>query len=164
MGWLVRIVSGGQTGVDRAALDAGKELGLIVGGWCPKGRLAEDGAINTSYPLEESPSEAYSLRTEWNVRDSNGTLILHRGQIVGGTAFTKEMAVEYGRPCLCIELSSESKLMEVVDWVERYAIHTLNVAGPRESAEPGIYSQAYRFLIEFISRLQSGPHSSCYDG
>lgn len=153
MRWLEKIVSGGQTGVDRAALDAGMEFGIVVGGWCPRGRLAEDGPIDARYPLQETPTDAYSVRTEWNVRDSNGTLILHRGQIVGGSALTKQMAVEYGRPCLCTALGIESKLEDVVDWVERYGIGTLNVAGPRESGEPGIYRQAYRFLLELFRFL-----------
>ena len=82
---LTRIVSGGQTGVDRAALDVALELSIPCGGWCPKGRKAEDGALPARYPLKETPSEEYAQRTTWNVRDSDGTLILTHGAPTGGT-------------------------------------------------------------------------------
>lgn len=154
MGPLTKIVSGGQTGVDRAALDAALAMGLDIGGWCPKGRRAEDGEIDPSYPLQETPGETYSLRTERNVQDSDGTLILHRGQIMGGTAFTKKMALRHQRPCLCIEISSEHALPVALDWVTTSSINTLNVAGPRESAEPCIYGEAYQFLIGLLERLR----------
>lgn len=149
----VKVISGGQTGVDRAALDAAIQLGLSVGGWCPEGRLAEDGMIDRLYPLEETPGQNYAIRTEWNVRDSDGTLILHRGRIVGGTALTLRLAKEYGRPFLCVELSGEAEVGREVEWVKRREIRTLNVAGPRESSEPGIYDQAHRHLIELLSEL-----------
>ncbi|PSQ85488.1 MAG: molybdenum cofactor carrier, partial [Bacteroidetes bacterium QH_2_63_10] len=83
-----KIISGGQTGVDRAALDAALAFNVPVGGWCPKGRRAEDGQIPDRYPLEETPSEAYEQRTAWNVRDSDGTLIITDGSLEGGTALT----------------------------------------------------------------------------
>jgi len=150
---LAKIVSGGQTGVDRAALDAAIELGFLVGGWCPKGRLAEDGPIHQSYPLKETPSDDYRVRTEWNVRDSSATLILHRGRISGGTAFTQVMAAKYDRPCLCVALSAKSGLRTIADWAERQEIPTLNIAGPRESGEPGIYHQTYEFLLRLLPRL-----------
>src|SRR6266851_4977853 len=95
-----KIISGGQTGVDRAALDVALELGIPCGGWCPKGRRAEDGRIPKRYPLVETPTPAYPVRTEWNVRDSDGTLVLARGQASGGTALTIEFATDYGKPCL----------------------------------------------------------------
>jgi hypothetical protein len=162
MGLLTKLVSGGQTGVDRAALDAGLRSGLAVGGWCPKGRLAEDGFIDLRYPLQETHTESYSVRTEWNVRDSDGTLILHREKLTGGTALTKRLAIEYERPCLCLQLSTEVRQSSVVRWLERHQLRTLNVAGPRESGEPGIYQQAYQFLMELLSRLKdkSSPNHS----
>ena len=83
-----KIVSGGQTGVDRAALDVALELGIPCGGWCPRGRRAEDGALSARYPLMETPSDDYVQRTTWNIRDSDGTLILTRGEPTGGTAQT----------------------------------------------------------------------------
>mgnify|MGYP003793290687 CR=1 FL=1 len=87
-----KIVSGGQTGVDRAALDVAMQLGIPVGGWCPRGRRAEDGRIPDSYPLREASSVNYAKRTELNVRDSDGTLILSGGPLTGGTALTESLA------------------------------------------------------------------------
>src|SRR5438445_1429872 len=95
-----KVISGGQTGVDRAALDVALELGVPAGGWCPKGRKAEDGSLAPRYPLTETPSEEYWQRTEWNVRDSDGTLVLTRGAPTEGTAYTIEVAKKLGKPCL----------------------------------------------------------------
>ena len=101
-----KIISGGQTGVDRAALDVALAMGIDCGGWCPKGRRAEDGSIPSRYPLAETASPAYSQRTKRNVRDSDATLILARGQPRGGTLLTKRTAVELGKPCLSIDLGA----------------------------------------------------------
>jgi len=103
-----QIVSGGQTGVDRAALEVALELGIPCGGWCPKGRLAEDGPISSRYPLQETPSDIYAQRTEWNVRDSDGTLVLTRGRPSEGTAFTIEIAARLKKPYLIIDLDAPS--------------------------------------------------------
>ncbi len=146
-----RVFSGGQTGVDRAALDMALELGVPCGGWCPSGRLAEDGPLKEIYPLKETPSKNYSQRTEWNVRDSDGTLVLHRGSLSGGTAFTIELAEEKNKPCLVIDLST-SPSQKLLDWVRQHRIRTLNVAGPRESGSPGIYREACSFLLKAFSR------------
>ena len=97
---LRKIVSGGQTGVDRAALDAAMAHDVPVGGWCPKGRRAEDGVIPERYPLKETPSDAYEQRTAWNVRDSDGTLLITDGALEGGTALTMQEAKRQGRPVL----------------------------------------------------------------
>jgi len=98
------IVSGGQTGVDRAALDAALALGLALGGWCPLGRRAEDGPIPRAYLLQETPTQDYAQRTEWNVRDSDATLILFRGRLTGGSARTAEHAARFERPLLTLDL------------------------------------------------------------
>jgi hypothetical protein len=143
---LERIVSGGQTGVDRGALDAALAAGLPLGGWCPRGRRAEDGVIPARYPLRESESHRYAQRTEWNVRDSDGTLILTRAGISGGTALTARLAKRYGRPLLVVTLSEDSRVDPVLEWLRSEAIRVLNVAGPRESAQPGIQRQAAAFL------------------
>lgn len=146
-----RIVSGGQTGVDRAALDVAAELGLERGGWCPRGRRAEDGRIDERYPLRETPLRDYAQRTEWNVRDSDATLILARGPLRGGTALTRDIARRYRRPLLVVDLDRPPAAAEVRDWLEREGVRVLNVAGPRESGAPGIRAQAAAYLREVLA-------------
>jgi hypothetical protein len=142
----VRIVSGGQTGVDRAALDAAVECGLQSGGWCPRSRIAEDGTIPAQYLLRETPSDRYRQRTGWNVRDSDATLILVRCfPLRGGTLLTRNIAEQLQRPvfiCLLQETSPET----VLQWIKETGVEVLNVAGPRESSEPGIGLEAKQFL------------------
>ena len=142
---LERIVSGGQTGVDRAALDVALELGIPCGGWCPKGRRAEDGLIPEAYPLNESPTANYAERTALNVKDSDGTLILSRGPLRGGTALTKTFAERYRRPYLVVELRDATPQL-IHEWLSENSIRILNVAGPRETSQPGITRQAATFL------------------
>jgi hypothetical protein len=147
---LQRIVSGGQTGVDRAALDVARDLRIRRGGWCPRGRRAEDGPIPPCYELNESLSDEYPQRTEWNVRDSDGTLILTRGSPRGGTALTIRLARKLDKPCLVLDLTQEPTRAELRQWVEINSIRVLNVAGPRESTQKGIYHQARRVLGELF--------------
>jgi hypothetical protein len=147
-----RIVSGGQTGVDRAALDAARALGTPCGGWCPRGRRAEDGPIDARYPLRETPSADYPERTEWNVRDSDGTLVLTRGRPSGGTALTIALARRRGRPVLVLDLEQGPDPGEVRRWAETSEVAVLNVAGPRESQQPGIQDEACHFLEEALRR------------
>ena len=146
-----KVVSGGQTGVDRAALDVALELGLPRGGWCPKGRRAEDGALDLRYPLIETPSDEYWQRTEWNVRDSDGTLVLTRGAPTEGTAFTIEAAEKLRKPCLVLDLNDAPSEAAVKTWAHDHKVRVLNVAGPRESKCPGIYAQASQFLRAIFS-------------
>lgn len=146
-----KVVSGGQSGVDRAALDAALELGLPCGGWCPSGRLAEDGPLDRRYPLSETPSANYAQRTEWNVRDSDGTLILHSGEISGGTAFTLALARRQERPHLILDLTRRLDREEVSAWAKMSQVRVLNVAGPRESGCPGIYQQARKFIADLLA-------------
>ncbi len=141
-----RICSGGQTGVDRAALDVALEIGIPCGGWCPRGRRAEDGIIDARYPLTETPSEEYLQRTEWNVRDADGTLILARGPLTGGTALTHAIARRLNRPCLVVDLTRRPSPQAVLRWLRRERIQLLNVAGPRARSKPGIHAEASGFL------------------
>jgi hypothetical protein len=152
-----RIVSGGQTGVDRAALDAALVLGLACGGWCPRGRRAEDGPIDPRYPLQETPSTDYAQRTEWNVRDSDGTLVLTRGRPSGGTALTISLARRHRRPILVLDLAQDPDPDEVRRWAEVEGIGVLNVAGPRESLQPRIRGEARGFLLDALRPPAASP-------
>ncbi|MDE0513304.1 MAG: putative molybdenum carrier protein [Gammaproteobacteria bacterium] len=145
-----KIVSGGQTGVDRAALDCAIALDIPHGGWCPAGRAAEDGIIPGRYHLVETDSPEYVDRTRKNVEDSDGTLILNRNQLEGGTAATLGFARSCGKPVLVVDLDSPLALDEIRNWLLANKIKQCNVAGPRESKIPGIYRQAYRYLMELL--------------
>lgn len=147
---LVKLISGGQTGVDRAALDVALELGLRCGGFCPRGRRAEDGPLAARYPLRETPSRDYAQRTEWNVRDSDGTLVVTRGPADRGTALTLALARRLGRPTLTVDLRAPREPGGAREWIEREGIRVLNVAGPRESRSPGIYAAAVGLLRELL--------------
>ncbi len=141
-----KVVSGGQTGVDRAALDVALELGLPCGGWCPQGRRAEDGEIPRRYPLRETPWWGYPQRTEWNVRDSDATLILTRGEPDRGTALTRALAVQRNKPHLVVDLAQTPDVEAVRAWLAENRVGVLNVAGPRESSSPGVGAAAAAFL------------------
>lgn len=155
VGTLVRkIISGGQTGVDRGALLAAIELGIEHGGYCPRGRLAEDGPIDARFQLAETESTAYHIRTEKNVLESSGTLIVFRGLLVGGTALTEKFALRHQRPCLNIDLNQPQPpvRVEVIrGWLRKHRIEVLNIAGPRESSQPGIQEET-RQLVHDIAR------------
>jgi len=148
-----KIVSGGQTGVDRGALDAAIALGIPHGGWCPRGRLAEDGPIPDRYRLRQTDSPDYPVRTERNVRDSDATLILCRGVPTGGTALTRRLAAQHGRPCLVVDLAAPPDLPAIRRWLAEHAPTVLNVAGPRESQSPGIAEQAASLLARLFGAV-----------
>ncbi len=145
-----KIVSGGQTGVDRAALDAALDANCPCGGWCPAGRRAEDGVIPCRYPLAETPSAEYEQRTEWNVRASDGTLVIARGEINGGTAYTLATARRSGKPVIAVNARDEGAAATVRTWIAVHGIRVLNVAGPRESKEAGIYRDALILLAVIL--------------
>ena len=149
----LRIVSGGQTGVDRAALDVAIALGIPHGGWCPRGRLAEDGRIPLRYQLAESESAEYPVRTEQNVIDSDATLILCRGLPSGGTELTLRLAERYDKPRLVVDLDRPPELETIRVWLAGCRAQTLNIAGPRESQSPGIAAQATEFLAELLEGM-----------
>jgi hypothetical protein len=146
-----RIVSGGQTGVDRGALDAAIFLGIDHGGWCPLGRLAEDGRIPPDYHLSETSTADYPSRTEANVVHSEGTLILYRGALKGGTELTRRLALKHNRAHLLVDLNRTPDVTAIQTWLADQKIKVLNVAGPRESTEPGIARQTYLLLLDVLS-------------
>lgn len=151
---LKKIISGGQTGVDRAALDMAIRLGMAHGGWVPKGRLAEDGTVPPHYRLQEMASDEYAARTEKNVQDSDGTLLISRGRPTGGTDYTRKMALKHGRHLLHIDLSLGQRPSDagslIASWIEMNRIETLNVAGPRASHDPAIYMDTTRILTHAL--------------
>ena len=151
-----KIISGGQTGADRAALDGAIEYGIPHGGWVPKGRMTETGRLPEKYVMQETTSISYAERTEMNVVDSDATLLLSHGKVAGGSAFTLDMARKHRKPCLPMDLASleEDKAAEVIiNWVGARGIKVLNVAGPRASEDPGIYDAARSVLALTILGL-----------
>ena len=150
----LRVVSGGQTGADRAALDAALARGVTVGGWCPAGRWAEDGPVPDRYPLRETAGADPSERTRLNVRDSDATLVLTPRTPTGGTALTVEVARALGRPVLVVPPRPEA-VGGAAAWVRETGARTLNVAGPRESEAPGVYADVLAFVGALLDRLAS---------
>ncbi len=156
----MRIISGGQTGADRAALDVAIAAGIPHGGWVPKHRTAEDGTLPERYGLRETESENVEERTLLNVRDADATLIIARAPLGGGTALTKEYADKFGKPSLVLdpsELSPDNAARELTDWIAVTAINTLNIAGPRASEDPTIYD-ATRAILQACSYFAHGEH------
>lgn len=148
----LRIVSGGQTGVDRGALDAAIALGVPHGGWCPKGRLAEDGPIAERYLLQELESPDYAARTEQNVVDSDGTLILYYHALQGGTLLTHRLAKRYGKPIRRVRLDRRIDYGAVGRWLREHDIRVLNVAGPRASSHSGIEQRAFEVVKHLLTQ------------
>lgn len=145
----ISIVSGGQTGVDRAALDWAIARGVPHGGWCPLGRRAEDGVIPDRYRLRETPSAEYAERTEWNVRDSDATLIVSIApELEGGSRLTRTIAARHGKPCLHVARAG-ADAARVRDFLVRHGVRVLNLAGPRASKEP----DAYAFTMELLESV-----------
>ena len=150
---ILKIISGGQTGVDRAALDVALAHGIDCGGWCPAGRLDEIGKIPDRYPLQELPEGSFTERTWQNVKDSDGTVVIYSGDLRGGSEQTVRFCVELGRPSQLIDASkvaTENAAKLVADFVGNNKIEILNVAGPRQSEWPEGYDYASRVLIAFL--------------
>lgn len=147
---LKKIISGGQTGVDRAALDAALLKNFPCGGFCPKGRLAEDGAISEKYPLLELKSKQYPARTKKNIVISDATLVITYEEPDGGTALTIDLCKSLKKPLFVLILKNEKtpQIKNMHNWLKTNQVETLNIAGPRESKEPGIYKQAKELLLE----------------
>jgi len=142
----MKIISGGQSGVDRAALDFCLENNINCGGWCPRGRKAEDGRIPDIYPLTEIESDDYAARTRLNIRDSDATLIIFKDELDTGTILTKELLSKLKKPFLMINLLDKTEPGFIADWIDENQVEILNIAGPRESNQPGIYQMTIKFL------------------
>ena len=142
-----QIVSGGQTGVDRGALDAAIHLAISHGGWCPAGRMAEDGVIPDRYELRENGVANYPARTRQNVVDSDATLILYGKRMGDGTRLTHRICQQARKPCLMLSIADDSAAEEFVGWLAETQPSILNVAGSRESSSPGIEQQTQAMLI-----------------
>lgn len=151
--WMVtKIISGGQTGADRAALDFAIKHNIPYGGWLPKGRITEDGTLPEKYQLQEMPTGKYSKRTEQNILDSDGTLIVSHEYLTGGSALTELLAEKHKKPCVHIDLNklNEKEAALIIDkWLRTHRIKVLNVAGPRAGKDPKIY-QATLVLLEAV--------------
>jgi hypothetical protein len=152
-----KIISGGQTGADRAALNAAIKMGIPHGGWVPKGRLAEDGPIPDKYQLREMPTDSYPKRTEQNVIDSDGTLIIARGELTGGTDYTREMALKHKKQLLFVDLNfyePYDAATLIASWIKLQRIEILNIAGPRASEDPEIYHDVLKIIEDAFQILR----------
>lgn len=152
---ITKIISGGQTGADRAALDVAIEFGIPHGGWIPKGRKTEAGPLPKKYQLKEMPATDYPQRTEQNVIDSDGTLIISHGELTGGSEYTRDMANKHGRPSLHIDLEviNGFKAAQIITtWIADQRIKVLNVAGPRATKDPKIY-EAVKEVLKAVLHL-----------
>jgi hypothetical protein len=151
-----KIISGGQTGADRAALDVAIKLGIPHGGWIPKGRKTEDGTLPQKYKLQEMPTESYPARTEQNVIDSDGTLIISRGKLSGGSDYTRKMTLRHHKQLIYIDLNNYEPFDAaslIASWIRMQNIQILNVAGPRASKDPEIYDDVIKILAHTIQIL-----------
>lgn len=152
-----KIISGGQTGADRAALDVAIEMGIPHGGWIPKDRKTEAGPLPVQYRLQEMPSDSYAERTEKNVLDSDGTLIFSHGTLTGGSALTRQLAKDHGKPWLHLDLHQMAAMEaahKVVEWIGQNSIEVLNVVGPRASHDPQIYDDVKAILKVVVKRMR----------
>lgn len=153
----MKIISGGQTGVDRAALDVALKNGIECGGWCPAGRLDELGRIPGRYPVWELEHGGFTERTLQNLKDADGTVIIYPGKLSGGTEQTVRFCLEQQRPHQLLDTSkipTEEAARLIADFVRNHKIDTLNVAGPRESEWPEGYDYAFRALETFLANLK----------
>ena len=149
-GYVEILVAGGQTGVDRAAMDVALTLGIHCAGWCPRGRRAEDGAIPARYPLRETPSSTTLQRTLWNLRRSDATLILCRKRPIGGTALTIGLMRRLNKPLLVVNPMDRKASAAARNWLIGLRIQTLNIAGPRASQDPMIHDAVTQFLFRLL--------------
>ncbi len=159
---LKKIISGGQTGVDQAALEAAQKCGLLTGGWCPPGSTCEAGLIPDFYNLKETPLERLegfpdiprSMRTAWNVRDSDATMVLFTNSgLDRGSEFTLRCAEMYRKEIFLIDLTDPVLTNEILNWLINNSVEILNIAGPSQSSQPGIHQKSHAFLTELFENL-----------
>lgn len=151
------MVSGGQTGVDRAALDAALQCGAEAGGWCPEGRSASDGVIPARYPVKELPGARYRQRNRQNVLDSDGTAILYWGFPIGGTELTLSLCIKEKKPYVLIdaeELSIERAAKKITGFISLRSVSVLNVAGPGADREPRAYDYTLAVVLSVLERIK----------
>ncbi len=148
---MLRIVAGGQTGVDRGALEVALRRGIPCGGWCPAGRRAEDGPISERFPLQETEVADYSVRTERNVVETDGTLIISTEPLTGGTLLTRRIAEQHAKPLLIVPPRGLFLADLIQDWLQQHKIQNLNIAGPRESMVPGIQAETEALLENWLN-------------
>ena len=152
----MKIISGAQTGADRAALDAALESGVDAGGWCPKGRMSEDGAIPEKYPVQVLKDAGYRQRTKKNVTDSDGTVIIYFGYPTGGTELTISFCIKEHKPYALIdaeEFTIESASTKILSFINKHSISTLNVAGPRAGGESRAYDYTKNVMLRVVKHL-----------
>jgi len=145
MGLPTKIISGGQTGVDRAALDFAIKYNISHGGYCPKGRLAEDGRIPSKYQLKETTSNQYQSRTKKNVINADATLIFHTGQLGTGSKLTEKYCKEANKLYRVININ-DFNIDKIKQFVNKMSIRTINIAGSRGSSSPGLSEQTIQTL------------------
>ena len=151
---LKKIISGGQTGADQAALDAAIKWDIPHGGWIPKGRKTERGPLPKKYKLKEMPTDSYPKRTEQNVIDSDGTLILTHGELTTGSEYTWKMTRKYDRPYFHVDLNIINNFKAaraVYEWIKEHNVEILNVAGSRASKDPDIYEAVMKILVNIFN-------------
>ena len=152
---ITKIISGGQTGADQAALDFAIKHSIPHGGWIPNGRKTETGILPDKYHLAEMPTASYPKRTEKNILDSDGTLIFSRGTLTGGSALTRKLAKQHDKPWVHVDLdkaTAREAAQMITEWIEDNGIQTLNVAGPRASKDPGIHD----FVVGILENVLKG--------
>jgi hypothetical protein len=151
-----KIISGGQTGADRAALDVAIKLGIPHGGWIPKGRKTEDGTLPDKYNLKELPTESYPVGTKKNVIESDGTLIIARGKLTGGSDYSRKMTLKHHKQLLGIDLNQTNHYDAaslIASWIRMQRVEVLNVAGPQASKDPEIYADVFKIVEQVIQIL-----------
>lgn len=158
--FVTKVISGGQTGVDQAALAVAIQCGIEHGGWCPQGRLCETGTIPEEYRLSETESSHYAVRTEQNVLDSDGTLVLYQGQLTRGTALTVKFLERHQKTHFLLNFDApvgDAELLEIQAWLLKGRVGVLNVAGPRASTNPEMGRLSFDFLLKLFDLLR-GDH------